>query len=430
MSEESVRLDVNDINNFRYDMKRCVRCKGCKWVDHIYMPGSQFSTRCPSEKRYLFDSFSAWGRLRLALGVMDGRVNYSPRLVEAIYKCQLCGACDAGCKRNLDLEILSSLEALRIKCVKDGYGPMPEHLDLAEKIDKEHNVFGAPHKNRKKWVQDDKPAEKSDIIYFVGCYASYRTPEISRSTANILNASGQGFQLMSPDEYCCGYPLYATGQIEKAKKVAAHNIEAIKRSGATTVLTSCAECYKTLKVDYPKILGHSTNDMGYRVIHLVEFVDGELKKGSIQFKNRLDLRTTYHDSCNLARMSEPWVYWEGKRGHYGITVPTMPRRRGTYGLYQEPRDILKSIPGLDLVEMTRIRENAWCCGAGGGVKEAFPDFATWAADERLLEAKDVGAEAVVTTCPRCKENFGKTIKASRDNIGVYDISELIREAMK
>jgi len=80
--------------------------------------------------------------------------------------------------------------------------------------------------------------------------------------------------------------------------------------------------------------------------------------------------------------------------------------------------------------MTRIRENAWCCGAGGGVKEAFPDFATWAADERLLEAKDVGAESVVTTCPRCKENFDKAIKASGDSMGVYDISELIREAMK
>ncbi len=108
----------------------------------------------------------------------------------------------------------------------------------------------------------------------------------------------------------------------------------------------------------------------------------------------------------------------------------MPRRRGTYGLYGQPRDILKGIPGTDLVEMVRIRENAWCCGAGGGVKEAFPDFAKWSADERLLEAKDVGAQALVTTCPRCKENFTNTIKASGDNMSVYDISELIGEAIK
>ncbi|MDY6862148.1 MAG: heterodisulfide reductase-related iron-sulfur binding cluster [Thermodesulfobacteriota bacterium] len=430
MPEEYLKLDINDIKNFKYDMKRCVRCKGCKWVDHIYMPGSTFSTRCPSEKRYLFDSFSAWGRLRLALGLMDGRVKYSQRLVEAIYKCQLCGACDAGCKRNLDLEILSSLEALRVKCVNDGYGPMPEHKEFAEKIEKEHNVFGAPHKNRGKWAKNNEFDKKANIVYFVGCYASYRMPGISTSIASILNACGQRFKLMNPDEYCCGYPLYSTGQIEKAKKVAEHNIKAIRNSGADTVLTSCAECYKTLKVDYPKMLGKSTADMGYKVIHLVEFADEQIKNGTIQLKNRLDLRVTYHDSCSLARMSEPWVYWEGKRGHFGVTEPTMPRRRGTYGIYQQPRDILNSIQGIDLIEMIRIRENSLCCGAGGGVKEAFPDFARWTAVERLSEVNNIGAEALVTTCPRCNENFTRTIKASGDNIKVYDISELIKEAIK
>ena len=429
MPEEYVKLDVTDIRNFQYDMKRCVRCKGCKWVDHIYMPGSRFSTRCPSEKRYLFDSFSAWGRLRLALGLMDGWMNYSERLVEAVYKCQLCGACDAGCKRNLDLEILSSLEALRIQCVKDGQGPMPEQKKIVRQIEKEHNVFGAPQKNRKTWIEENKPVDKADMLYFVGCYASYRMPEIARSTASILHASGHDFMLMKPDEYCCGHFLYSIGEIDKAKEVVEHNIEAIKKSGASTVLTSCAECYKTLKVDYPKILGKSTEDMGYRVIHLVEFVDEEMRKGSIQMKKKVELRVAYHDSCNLARMSEPWVYWEGKRGKYGITEPVMPRRRGTHGMYQQPRDILKTIPGIDLVEMIRINENAWCCGAGGGVKEAFSDFAQWSAKERLLEVKEVGAEALVTTCPRCRENFTGSVKASGDSIKVYDIAELINEAI-
>jgi len=430
MPEEYVKLDVANIDNFLYDMKNCIRCKGCKWVDHIYMPGAKFSTRCPSEKRYLFDSFSAWGRLKLSLSLLNGRIEYSERLVEAIYKCQLCGACDVGCKRNLDLEVLSSLEALRIKCVKDGYGPMPEHKAMAEKIEKEHNIFGSPHKNRGKWIQDDSPEDKSDIVYFVGCHASYTMPEISRATASILNASGRGFKTMTPDEYCCGYPLYSTGQIEKAKQVAEHNIETIRNSGAGTVLTSCAECYKTLKVDYPKMLGKSTEDMGYRVVHLIEFVTEEMEKGGIQFKNNVDLRVTYHDSCTLSRLSEPWVYWEGKRGHFGITDPVMPRRRGTHGIYQQPRDILQSIPGIDYVEMVRIRENAWCCGAGGGVKEAFSDFAEWSAGERLSEVREIGAEALVTACPRCNGNFTQAIEASGDNIRVYDISEMIKEAIQ
>lgn len=129
-------------------------------------------------------------------------------------------------------------------------------------------------------------------------------------------------------------------------------------------------------------------------------------------------------------MSEPWIYWEGTLGHFGITDPPMPRRRSTYGVYQQPRDILKSIPGVDFVEMIRIRENSWCCGAGGGVKEAFPDFAEWSAKERIAEIREVGAETLITTCPRCKENFVHTIKALGDNIEVYDISEFIKESIK
>lgn len=430
MPEEYVKFDLTDITNFVYDMKRCVRCKGCKWVDHIYMPGATYSTRCPSEKKYLFDSFSAWGRLRLALSLQTGRISFTDRLVEAVYKCQLCGACDAGCKRNLDLEIQSTLEALRIKCVSEGFGPMPEHREIAKKIDKAHNVFGAPADNRAKWAKDIPSGDKADFVYFVGCYGSYKMQGIPKATANILRAAGASFKVLGADEYCCGYPLYSTGQIEAARKVAEHNIEAIRKSGAKKVITACAECYKTLKVDYPKMFNKSTSDMDYQVIHLVEFVAEHMEKGSLTFKNRMDMRVTYHDACNLARLSEPWVYWEGKRGHFGITEPTAPRRRGTYGIYHQPRDILKGIPGVDLVDMVRIRENAWCCGAGGGVAEAFPDFARWSAEERLQEVAETGAEALITACPRCNENFSKAIRDAGDDIRVYDIAEMINEAIK
>ncbi len=430
MPEENVKFDLTDMKNFEYDMKRCVRCKGCKWVDHIYMPGSTYSTRCPSEKKYLFDSFSAWGRLRLALSLLNGRIEFNDRFVEAIYKCQLCGACDVGCKRNLDLEIGSALESLRIKCVADGFGPMPEHKTAAENIEKEHNVFGAPADNRAKWAKDIKSDDKADFVYFVGCYGSYKMQGIPKATANILKATGQSFKIMGPDEYCCGYPLYSTGQIEKAKQVAQHNIDAIKKSGAKTVITACAECYKTLKVDYPKMLNKSTSDMEYEVVHLVEFVADQMEKGTIEFKNNIDMRVTYHDACNLSRLSEPWMYWEGTRGHYGITNPSAPRRKGTNGVYHQPRDILKAIPGINYTEMIRIRENAWCCGAGGGVTEAFPEFAQWSAEERLEEVEEVGAAALITACPRCNENFSKAVKASGDDIKVIDIAEMINEAIK
>jgi Fe-S oxidoreductase len=430
MPKEKVSLDVTQLGNFIFDMSRCIKCKGCTWVDHIYMPGVKFGTRCPSATRYLFDSYGAYGKMRIGVGMAEGRLDYSDKLLEILYACTLCGACDVGCKRNLDLEIELTLEALRVKAVKDGKGPMPEHKKLAQNILTKHNYFGSPHQNRTKWLSGEiKPSPKADVLYFVGCSASYTNPEIAQATAKILGASATPFMLM-PDEWCCGNMLYSVGMIDEARELAERNIKAVKETGATTLLLSCAEGYRMWKVDYPKMLNIRTADLGFRVVHLVEYVDELIKKGALKLTNRVDLRLTYHDSCSLSRLSEPWVPWEGERGLWGVVTPPLERRRGTNGVYQPPRDILKSIPGVELVEMIRMRENAFCCGAGRGTKEAFPEFASWAAEQRLIEAKAVGAEAIVSTCPWCKNNFSQVLKKNGDSVKVFDISELILSAVK
>ncbi len=429
MFKGKTSLDVTQLENFIYDMSKCIKCKGCTWVDHIYMPGVKFSTRCPSATRYLFDSYGAYGKMRIGLALAEGRLDYSDELLRILYACTLCGACDVGCKRNLDLEIELTLEALRIKAVKDGKGPMPEHKKIAQNILTRHNRFGVPHENRRKWLPEGiKPSPKADVLYFVGCSASYTSPEIARATVKILNASGTPFMLM-PDEWCCGNVLYSVGMIDEAQALARRNIEAVKQTGATTLLTSCAEGYRMWKVDYPKLLNMSTADLGFKVVHLVELVDELIKKGALKLTKRLDLKLTYHDSCSLSRLSEPWIPWEGKRGQWGMVSPPLERRRGTNGVYQPPRDILKAIPGVELVEMPRMRENAFCCGAGRGTKEAFPDFALWAARQRLEEVKEVGAEAIVSACPWCKENFAQAVSKNGEGLKVLDISEIILAAI-
>jgi len=425
MPKSKVSLDVTKIENFIFDMSMCIKCKGCTWVDHIYMPGMKYSTRCPSATKYLFDSYGAYGKMRIGVALVEGRLDYSDELLKILYACTLCGACDVGCKRNLDLEIELTLEALRIKAVKDGKGPMPEHKKIAQKIAKQHNFFGSPHANRKKWLTKEiKPSPKADVLYFVGCSASYTHPEIARATAKILNASGTPFMLL-PDEWCCGNTLYSVGMIDEAQKLAKRNIEAVKKTGAKTLLTSCAEGYRMWKVDYPKILNMSTDDLGFKVVHLTEYVDELVKKGTLKLAKRIDLRLTYHDPCSLSRLSEPWVPWKGERGLWGVVSPPLERRRGTNGIYQPPRDVLQSIPGVKLVEMPRMRENAFCCGAGRGTKEAFPDFASWAAEQRLVEAKEVSAEAIVSACPWCKDNFTKVASNNGGNLKVLDFSELV-----
>jgi len=430
MLKGKVSLDVSNLDNFEYDMSKCIKCKGCYWVDHIYMSGVDFSTRCPSATRYMFDSYGAYGKMRIGLAVLEGRMEYSDELLKTLYACTLCGACDVGCKRNLDLEIELSLEALRIKAVQDGKGPMPAHKKVAKKITEKHNRFGSPHQNRNKWLTKDiKVAKKADVLYFVGCSAAYVNPEISRATAKILNAAGTPFMLM-PDEWCCGNVLYSVGMIDEARELAKRNLEAVRKTGAKTLLVSCAEGYRTWKVDYPKMLSISTDELGFKVVHLTELVDELIKKEALKLTKPVDIRLTYHDSCSLSRLSEPWTPWKGERGKWGMISPGLERRRGTNGVYQQPRDILKAIPGVELVEMVRMKENAFCCGAGRGTQEAFPDFAAWAAEQRLFEAKTVGAEALVATCPWCKDNFARVAKQNGDDLKIYDISELILAAIE
>ena len=422
-------LDIRKLDNFVYDMSRCIKCKGCYWVEHTYMPGIRFSTRCPSNVWNDFDSYGAFGKMRIGTAVAEGKLKWTPKLLEIIYADPLCGACDVGCKRNLDLEIGLTLEALRVKAVQDGAGPMPAHKKVAQNIAKHHNQFGAPHENRKKWLTSDiKVADKADLLYFVGCSASYVNPDIAKATAKVLNASGTPFMLMA-DEWCCGNTPFSVGMLEEAKALAQRNIDAVKASRAKTVLTACAEGYRMWKVDYPKLLNIATADLGFNVIHLVEFADEQIKKGSLKMTKPVDLRLAYHDACGISRLADPWTPYSGERGWMGIVSPRLKRRRGTSGLYAQPRNILKAIPGLTFVEMPRTRENSFCCGAGRGTKEAFPDLANFSANQRLEEVREVGAEALVSACPWCKTNFAAAVKENGDNIRVMDIAELILAAV-
>jgi Fe-S oxidoreductase len=429
MPKKKVSLDITQPENFRYDMDHCIKCKGCTWVDHIYMPGVKYSTRCPSAAKNVWDSYGAYGKLRIGLGMMDGKLKYSDELLKILYECTLCGACDVGCKRNLDLEIELSLEALRVKAVKDGAGPMPAHKKVYQNIIKAHNRFGSDHQKRSKWLPDNiTPAKKADVLYFAGCSASYINTEIAKATVSILDKSGTKFSLMA-DEWCCGNIPFSVGMFDEAKEIAKRNIEEIKKSGAKTVITSCAECFRTLKVDYPKMLNIPTEALGFEVVHLVEYVDKLIKSGALKLSKKVDLKVAYHDSCSLTRLSEPWIAWKGERGLWGVVTPDLNRRRGSNGVYQQPRDILNAVPGIELKETIRTRENTFCCGAGRGTVEAFPKFAIWAAGEKLNEVNEVGAEAIVSTCPWCKENFKKAANKRGDGVKVYDISEIILAAI-
>jgi len=420
---------VLKVEEYKHQAETCVRCSYCKFIDLNWVKSSRFSRQCPIDTRYRFNLFSAHGLLHSAIAELDGKLEFTPKLMDALWQCTLCGGCDTRCKRNLDVEVLQVIEELRRRCVEQGKGPISEHKMLAENVKKSHNIYGAEHKERLNWIPKDvKPALKADLLYFVGDSSSYRHPEIAVATAKLLSHAGVPFMVLG-DEWSSGHELFATGQEKLAKEMAEHNIKAIQNSGAKNVITGDAECYKTLKVDYPRILGKSTEDMPYHVLHITEYIDQLVKDGKLKFNKNLPMKITYHDPCNLGRLADPWYNWEPKYEPPNIAVGKT-WRRGEKGVYEPPRNILKGIQGIELIEMERAKDNAWCCGYGGGVGIAFPDFAMWTAGERTEEAKLTGAEAIVSCCPNCKDILGKAAAASNTGMKAYDITEIMVRAIR
>jgi Fe-S oxidoreductase len=391
-----------------------------------WLKSLRFSRQCPIDAKYAFNLYSPQGLLYAAIGEENGNIEFTPKLIDALYHCTLCGACDSRCKRNLDIEVLQVIETLRVRCAEKGH-ILPAYKTIADNIRKTGNEYGIKANQIKHWLPTSiKPAQKADIVYFVGCNAAYNQQDLAIATAELLNETGTPFMLLD-NEKCEGNILFSTGQMELALELAENNINAIKESGAKNVITSSAECYKSLKVDYPRLMKKSTEDMPYTVLHITEHIDQLIKDGKLQFRKEIPLKVTYHDSCNLGRLSEPWQEWTPK--YDGAMAVGKKWRRGDRGIYDPPRDILNAIPGLELVEMERNRTNAWSVGSSGGVSRAFPDFALWSATERLEEAVATGADSIITSSPDEKELLAKAIKNTGSSIKVYDITEIMLRAL-
>lgn len=213
------------------------------------------------------------------------------------------------------------------------------------------------------------------MLYFRGCTAREKQTSIAEATEKLLNLAGVDYHILK-DEACCGSVLLRTGFLKEAQEQIAKNSEAFKDE---TVLTSCAGCYKTLKEDYENI----------DVIHISQLLNNLISEGKLNFSKN-DFKVTYHDSCHLGRHME---------------------------IFDDPRSVIESV--ADLVEMENNRENSLCCGAGGGVKSAYPEIADEMAKSRIGQAKDTECEILITACPFCKLNL------ENDEMEVLDLTEFL-----
>jgi Fe-S oxidoreductase len=397
--------------DLRKNAWNCARCSVCKWVDSWEVKSARFAKICPSSLYYLFDAYSCQGRMDVSLALIDGTLKYedSPGLLDIYYKCNMCGGCDAMCKRVQDMEPLRVIQEMRTTLVGDGQ-LLPVHMPVMDHLRKEDNMMMKPKAERGKWAEGlkvkDLTSEKAEVVFHAGCNLSFdeELGKIARMVITMLQDTGVDVGIMGKDETCCGGRAFEMGYQGELTKYAENNIEAWTNADVKTVIVACSDGYYTFKRLYPE-LGSK-----FEVLHIVEVIDRLIKEGKLKFSKTIPMTVTYHDPCHL-----------GRRDH--VYVPG----EAIMGLYDPPRDIIKSIPGVKLIEMERIKEYAWCCGAGGGVKEAYPDFNTFTARERIEEAKATGAEALVTACPWCERNFLDALNG--DKLKVLDIMELVQQAI-
>ena len=421
------------LEDYRAVMERCARSSFCKWIPLAHIKSWRFAKGCPSVEYGKFQSYSATGRLSVSLSLLEGRISYTDELLAIAYKCQVCGACDVSCKVCREvMEPLEVIRELRVKLVEDGQ-LLPEHMNVMENLRKEDNMTMKPKAERGKWAEGldvkDLTKESAQVVFHAGCKISFDEDQwkLARTAITLLRDAGVDVGIMGKDETCCGGKAYDMGYRGEFTKYAQNNIEAWNRAGVKTVVTSCSDGYFTFKRLYPQV------GSNFEVLHTVEFIHRLIKESKIKFGKTIPMTITYHDPCHLGRMGEPYIPWHGVekkiRGQIIVHEPPKPIMRGANGIYETPREVLKCIPGLELVEMERIKEFSWCCGAGGGVNEAYPDFSLWTAGERIEEAKATGAEAIVSACPWCERNFMDVVKGNGEKMKVRDILELIQEAI-
>jgi Fe-S oxidoreductase len=266
------------------------------------------------------------------------------------------------------------------------------------------NPLGEDRESRDAWAADlsVKPfAEGMEVLFFVGCYYAYdpRLRKVAEATTGLLKKAGVDFGILGSEESCCGESIRKAGNEDVFKSLARENIKAFIGHGVKRVLVASPHCYHTFKNEYPEFMVHMD------VVHISQFLMELIEEGRLELEGELRKKVTYHDPCYLGRHN---------------------------GIYEQPRDVLKKLSGLELVEMPDSREDSLCCGGGGGRIWAETPKEERFSDLRVAQAVEVGAEVLATSCPYCISNFEESRLTLENGRApeVMDITELIQEALK
>ncbi|MHA1145235.1 MAG: (Fe-S)-binding protein [Candidatus Helarchaeota archaeon] len=389
----------------------CVACGQCR--NPMWASKGRFGV-CPVYSTDItpkFEAFFARGKNMIIKSILWDDLPLSSEIANIFYQCTTCGSCEEFCHNSMNSEInfanhkwmkhVEVYEALRADLVEAGFAPK-EHQEMNKALLEKDNPYGRDQVEKEDWTKDlnftikNASKESVEYLYFVGCTSalSPSTRVVAQSTAKILHKLDVDFGILGKEEICCGSVAKRTGNLKVFNSALEKNIKIFKEKNIKKIITSCAGCYRTFLKDYNKELD------GIEVVHTSEFIQKYLKEHEVELK-KLDIVTTYHDPCHLGRHCD---------------------------FYDPPREILNQIS--ELKEMQRIKGNALCCGAGGGVKKTYPELAMEISKNRIQDAEDTEATCLVSTCPFCHRNLMDGLEKTGSTLKMRDLTELIIESLK
>ncbi len=373
-------------------------------VDVIKESGGEAFKRC--FQCGLCDAVCPWNRVRtfsMRKIVREATFGLTEIESEDIWRCTTCGRCPQQCPR--DVRQIDSGVALRR--IATEYGVFPTSVKpvrtASASLVAEGNPLSEERKNRANWAEGLSVktfTEGMEILYFPGCYLCYdpRLKKVARATAGILKHAGVDFGILGAKENCCGESIRKTGDEELFKRLARENIKAFIDNGVKKILVSSPHCYHTFKNEYPEFR------VNFEVVHISQYLFELINEGRLELKKEYGKRVTYHDPCYLGRHN---------------------------GIFDEPRETLKKVPGLEFNELPEARIDSLCCGGGGGRIWMETPKGERFSDLRLEQAIGVGAEVLATSCPYCISNFedSRLTLDVTENIEIRDITEIIQEVI-
>lgn len=381
---------LDNCKELDYAVDTCVRCGYCKPVCTTYPFGDGFET------------FSPRAKVKFLNDLRHGKVELTQEWVDRLYQCTTCERCEEVC--HTDIPLVELWEAARAETVNRGLGPMPVHLKFKENVETCDNAYGENNSERGRWMLPEHcPTEGAELLVYGGCTGSFKMPGMLKTGVSLLQRQGIPYAYAGGKEVCCGSPILRTGQIEPAKRLIATNIDTFNEMGVRQIVAPCGGCSKTLRHDYPRWAKELGKPWDIEVLHFAEVYVKLLRDGRIKPNKAINRKVTYHDPCHLGR---------------------------SQGIFDEPREILRAIPGIELVEMENIRANGLCCGAGGGVRGNYPDMADQIAEKRINEALATGADTLVTMCPFCQSSFAPMLKKMDVAMELIGVEELLLQSME